>query len=151
MTPKSFFLLLLMVSLTFVASCQEASENGHSASSTNTPSDPSSDSENPKLLSPALFQKALLDDPHIQLIDVRTPREFMSGHLIGATNLNIQDRDFISQIKALDPNKPVLVYCHLGGRSGRAAQELSALGYKVYDLKGGMSAWLETSLPIEKP
>jgi rubrerythrin len=42
----------------------------------------------------------------------------------------------------LDPDKPVLTYCAIGGRSRAAAQYLSGQGFKeVYNLKGGIAAW----------
>lgn len=93
-------------------------------------------------LSPDAFETMLQKDTTIQLVDVRTPEEFTSGHISGALNLNIQDADFVAKIKALDKTRPVLVYCAVGGRSAKAATQFSKAGFKtVFDLKGGMTAW----------
>ena len=95
-------------------------------------------------LAPDAFENMLKSDSTVQLVDVRTPGEFQSGHIVGSVNWNIHDADFAQRISQLDKNRPVMVYCAVGGRSGNAASQLSKLGFtKVYDLKGGMNAWKE--------
>jgi rhodanese-related sulfurtransferase len=87
----------------------------------------------------------------IQIIDVRTPAEFNSGHIENAKNINISDAQFEAQIAALDKSKTVLVYCAAGGRSARAANFIKSQGFPaVYDLKGGMGAWNKDGLPTVK-
>ena len=77
-----------------------------------------------------------------QLIDVRTPREFSNGFIEGAKNIDYNGDSFEKQMKKLDKNKPVLVYCAAGGRSENAAELLKEWGFKeVYDLEGGYNAW----------
>lgn len=77
-----------------------------------------------------------------QLIDVRTPREFSNGFISGAKNIDYNGDSFEKQMKKLDKNKPVLVYCAAGGRSENAAELLKEWGFKeVYDLEGGYNAW----------
>jgi rhodanese-related sulfurtransferase len=76
------------------------------------------------------------------LIDVRTPREFEAGAIKGAVNYNISDGTLEKKLADMDRNKPVFVYCAVGGRSARAAQLLSDKGFQtVFDLKGGYNAW----------
>ena len=79
----------------------------------------------------------------VQLLDVRTKKEWKEGHLEGAVRADIKAEGFTDQVKkVVDSSKPVLVYCRSGRRSARAAKEMEALGYKtVYDLKGGITAW----------
>lgn len=78
----------------------------------------------------------------VQLIDVRTPEEFNSGHLEGAINADISSGVFEERSKELDKNKPVLVYCLSGGRSSAAAGYLEDNGFtQIYNLTGGMMAW----------
>lgn len=94
-----------------------------------------------EVLSPNVFETHLKKG-NIQLIDVRTPKEFESGRIIGAKHHHIYDKDFREQVSYLDKNKPVYVYCKAGGRSHEAAEELKAMGFKkVYDLEGGISEW----------
>lgn len=76
------------------------------------------------------------------LVDVRTPEEFTQGHIEGAQNLNYFDADFAGQFKTFDKERPLLIYCRSGNRSGRAAKLLDSLGFqKIYDLQGGFIAW----------
>jgi len=93
-------------------------------------------------LAPDAFEAMLKSDTSIQLVDVRTPAEFQGGYIAGAKLINIQDTDFAQKISQLDKNRPVLVYCAVGGRSANAAGQFTKLGFtKVYDLKGGITAW----------
>lgn len=75
-----------------------------------------------------------------QLVDVRTPAEFADGHLDGAVNIPVQELE--RRMAELGPkDRPVVVYCRSGNRSGRAANMLKTAGYpKVHDL-GAMSRW----------
>ena len=52
-------------------------------------------------------------------LDVRTPKEYVEGHLKGSINMNYFDKDFKIQVGKLDKAKPVYVYCHSGGRSSK--------------------------------
>lgn len=63
------------------------------------------------------------------VIDVRSPLEFASGHVDGALNLPLdQFVDGYAQV-APDKQQAVVLYCASGGRSGQAAQFLTAQGY----------------------
>jgi len=75
-------------------------------------------------------------------VDVRTPEECSAGMIEGAVNINFYDADFKDQISALDRDKTTMIYCRSGGRSGKAAEVLEELGFKVvYDLSGGYMNW----------
>lgn len=94
-------------------------------------------------MDPAEFHEQI-QDGEVQLIDVRTPEEFAEGHIEGAKNINFHSNDFLSQFSKLDRNKPLYIYCKSGNRSGKAAKELSGMGFKkIIDLKGGYLAWKE--------
>lgn len=87
----------------------------------------------------------------VQLIDVRTPEEYSSGHIAAAQNINFLSPTFEKDIQKLDKNKPVLVYCQMGGRSAKCAEKMKALGFKrLYDYSGGFSKWKSLRLPTEK-
>lgn len=87
----------------------------------------------------------------VQLIDVRTPEEYGAGHIAAAQNINFLSPTFEKDIQKLDKNKPVLVYCQMGGRSAKCAEKMKALGFtKILDYKGGYSKWKSLELPIEK-
>ena len=72
------------------------------------------------------------------LLDVRTEREFASGHIDGAYNVPVADLG--RRMAEVPANIPVVVYCQAGGRSARAAGQLSARGFEVLDL-GAMASW----------
>lgn len=77
-----------------------------------------------------------------QVVDVRTPQEFNAGHIQGAKNLDFYSAQFGAEVSKLDKNKPVYVYCAVGGRSASAAGMLVKQGFtKVYDLAGGIESW----------
>ena len=84
----------------------------------------------------------LLMKQEVQLIDVRTSEEFHSGTIGDAQNIDFNAPDFKAQLSKLDKNKPVLVFCAVGGRSAGASKVLESLGFKeIYDLKGGYRGW----------
>jgi rhodanese-related sulfurtransferase/rubrerythrin len=74
------------------------------------------------------------------VLDVRQPAEYEEVHLPGAKLVPLPELHHSTD--DLDPEKPVIVLCAVGGRSRVAAQLLSGLGFKeVYNLKGGIKAW----------
>ena len=74
------------------------------------------------------------------LLDVRQPREYEESRIPGATLIPLPQLS--DRLQELDPEKPVLTYCAIGGRSRAAAQLLAGQGFKeVYNLKGGIKAW----------
>lgn len=74
------------------------------------------------------------------LLDVRQPGEYEQNHIPGGLLIplpELQDRAV-----ELDPQRPTIVYCAVGGRSRVAAQVLAGKGFKeVYNLSGGIKAW----------
>lgn len=100
------------------------------------------------LVSPSELQKVQTE---VQLIDVRTPEEFESGHLESAVNINIKDSDFESKVGAYDRSKPIYVYCKKGGRSASAAKKLKEMGFEeIYDLEGGITNWVDKGETVVK-
>ncbi len=74
------------------------------------------------------------------LLDVRQPHEYEEGHIAGATLAPLpQLSDYY---ETLDKDKPVIVYCAIGGRSRVAAQMLAGKDFRqVYNLTGGIKSW----------
>lgn len=93
-----------------------------------------------------MYLKVLTQDQWVegyrkaQLIDVREPQEFDSGHILGARNIPVtQLKQRLIEIRK---DKPVYLYCQKSSRSSRAAQILHKKGYKdIYQLKGGFKNW----------
>lgn len=102
-------------------------------------------------LSTTDFQKKLAADGTAILLDVRTPQEYTNGHLQNATAINFFDADFKEKVDKLDKNKPIYVYCAVGGRSAKACKILQESGFKnVYNLLGGWNGWNAAGLPSVK-
>jgi rhodanese-related sulfurtransferase len=97
------------------------------------------------------FQDKINND-NVQLIDVRTKMETDKG-VIGDPVLNdFYGDDFKENLKSLNKEKPVYVYCHSGGRSSKAASIMKEMGFeKVYNLENGFSSWKKEDLPISDP
>lgn len=103
-----------------------------------------------QLVTPAQFSKEL-SAGKVQLIDVRTPKEYKAGHIQNAVNIHLYDKDFEQRIEKLDKNKPVYVYCKVGGRSAEAVEIMQAKGFKkIVELDGGIDAWTEAGKPVKK-
>lgn len=76
----------------------------------------------------------------VAILDVRQPVEYESGHIPGAKLIPLPDLG--DRMDEIDPAKPTLVYCAVGGRSRVAAQMLSGRGFnQVLNLSGGFKAW----------
>ncbi|MFH2127464.1 MAG: rhodanese-like domain-containing protein [Pseudomonadota bacterium] len=74
------------------------------------------------------------------LLDVRQPGEYEERHLAGAKLIPLPELP--GRLGELDPQKSVVAYCAVGGRSRAAAQLLQGQGFKeVYNLEGGIKAW----------
>ena len=87
------------------------------------------------------FETMLSQDRTVQLLDVRTPEEFAENHLPGAVNIDWRGEAFPEKVQVLDKARPVLVYCRSGRRSAEAAAMLDGIGFKTYNMKGGILAW----------
>ena len=93
----------------------------------------------------------LVTSGKVDVVDVRTPEEFEEGHIKGAKNIDIMDKDFEAQIAKLDKSKPVLVHCQAGGRSTRSLQTFEKLGFTdVIHLDDGFAGWEAAGKPVEK-
>ena len=88
---------------------------------------------------------------NVQILDVRTKKEFDEGHLAEAKQIDIKNEDFMKTAKTvLDKSKTIAVYCRSGKRSADAAKQLSDAGYKVINMKGGILKWESEKKPIVK-
>lgn len=102
-----------------------------------------------ELVTPEEMQD-LMKMENVQLIDIRTPKEYESGYIDGFQNIDFMSDSFDEDIDKLDKNKPVLVYCRSGRRTAKCAAKLVEKGFvKIYDLKGGITQWKYKGLEIK--
>jgi len=85
------------------------------------------------------------------VLDVREPAEVAGGKIVNSRNVPVSQLE--SRIKELEKykNKPVIVACASGNRSASAVGRLKKHGFtKVFNLSGGVGAWQQAGLPLEK-
>ncbi len=85
------------------------------------------------------------------VLDIREGAEYTSGHVPRARHIPLGELskrvDEIVKFK----DKPVIVTCKNGSRAGAATRLLRKAGFtSVYQLKGGVAAWQQASLPVER-
>lgn len=85
------------------------------------------------------------------VIDVCEPEEFAAGHVGGAKNVPLgQLQERLPQV-AKNKAVPLIMVCAKGARASRAVGIAKGLGYdKAQALAGGLSAWKEANMPVEK-
>ncbi|MDP3523054.1 MAG: rhodanese-like domain-containing protein [Hoeflea sp.] len=100
-------------------------------------------------VSPQDAFEALQDNSAILVLDIRTPREFASGHLEGAINIDYYAKDFAARIRALDPERSYVMYCQAGGRSHALMRAFSQSPFRdVMHIPAGFSGWRRQGLPF---
>jgi rhodanese-related sulfurtransferase len=85
------------------------------------------------------------------VLDIREGAEYTSGHVPRARHIPLGELSKrVGEIVKFK-DKPVIVTCKNGSRAGAATRLLRKAGFtSVYQLKGGVAAWQQASLPVEK-
>ena len=139
-----------LIALTLFVGLAVTSCGGSTTSSPPTAATAASTAVGHQLL-PPLAADALLRSPPSKLVilDVRTPAEFAAGHITGAADIDLNSTTFANDISKLDPTLPYFVYCHSGNRSAQAVAFMQQHNFKsIYELEGGIEAWLAAGLPV---
>jgi rhodanese-related sulfurtransferase len=83
------------------------------------------------------------------VIDVRDSHAYASGHILGAKNVRLEGLGAAEIAKRRE--KPVIVYDDGGDTAAKAAAALRKEGFaRVFNLSGGLGAWKQAGLPVEK-
>ena len=93
----------------------------------------------------------LINSKDAIVLDVRTPAEFAQSHILNSRNIPLDEIE--ARVKELErfKEKPVIVSCATGNRSGSAAAVLRKHGFtNVVNLAGGIAAWQQAGLPTGK-
>jgi rhodanese-related sulfurtransferase len=93
----------------------------------------------------------LINRQDAQVVDVRESGEFGSGHIPNARH--IPAAQIAERAKELEKfkDKPIVLVCASGNRSTSAAGALKKAGFaQVYSLGGGMGAWQQAGMPVQK-
>lgn len=85
------------------------------------------------------------------VVDVCESAEFAAGHIVGAKNVPLGELEARLPAVVKNKNLPLILVCASGMRSARAVAIAKKLGYEqAQSLGGGLKAWKEANLPIEK-
>lgn len=85
----------------------------------------------------------------VLVLDVREPSEYAAGHIPGVTLIPMGQVP--NRLSEIPEDKTVIVTCRSGNRSGQIAEYLRQQGYEdVHNMKGGILAWQDAGLPVEK-
>ncbi|MDX9943874.1 MAG: rhodanese-like domain-containing protein [Azonexus sp.] len=93
----------------------------------------------------------LINREDARVLDVREVSEFTAGHIPEA--INIPGGKLLDRLHEIEKfkDKPLIVCCAAGMRSNKACRELKDKGFtQLYNLAGGVDAWLAASYPLQK-
>jgi rhodanese-related sulfurtransferase len=84
------------------------------------------------------------------VIDVRDASDYAAGHIANARH--VPENQVAQRLKELDKLKPrpVLVACRTGARAAAVANILRKNGFEAVALRGGVAAWQQAGLPLQK-
>jgi phage shock protein E len=98
-------------------------------------------------LEPDQLNSLVSQTPRPYLLDVRNPDEYRECHISGAELIPLHELG--ARLHSIPKGRTVVCICASGSRSSMAARQLSAQGYQVKNLRGGMSRWLRAGLPYK--
>ncbi len=99
-----------------------------------------------------IFAQLINRKKHPQIIDIRTPEEYASGHIKNAVLINYYDRNFADNIEkaGFDKLGVIFIYCRSGQRSANSIPIFKKLGFKhIINLNYGINEWNRLGLPLE--
>jgi rhodanese-related sulfurtransferase len=99
----------------------------------------------------ALDAVRLMNNEDMLILDVRESAEFNTGHIRSAMHIPVGAlKKRMTEIEKYK-GRPVLAYCHSGGRSSHACRVLKKAGFeKLHNLSGGLIGWNSANLPLTK-
>jgi len=93
--------------------------------------------------------KSIVKRDNPLLIDVRQPSEYASGHIPNAINISLQT--LTANLDEIPKDRPVVLYCTSGYRTGMGVMTLQTLGYtNVRGFPPSIQGWKAAGEPLEK-
>jgi len=99
----------------------------------------------------ALEAVQLINRKDALVIDVRDTGEYEAGHVGGARHL--PEKQLTERLREIEKfrDRPIIITCRSGTRSHVAVQVLRRNGFdQAVNLRGGISAWEQAGMPLEK-
>ncbi len=85
------------------------------------------------------------------VIDVSEVEEFANGHVGGAKNIPVNDIETRLDKAVKNKALPLILVCATGARASRVQAAAKKLGFdNTHVLAGGLKAWRDANLPVEK-
>lgn len=92
--------------------------------------------------------KEKADNGDVQVIDVRTPAEYATGHVPGS--INIPHMSVVSRKAELATDKELVFICQMGQRSALACEFAASLGFnRLYNVEGGTAEWIKAGYAVD--
>ncbi|MEQ8324100.1 MAG: rhodanese-like domain-containing protein [Vicingaceae bacterium] len=99
------------------------------------------------LIQPNELDKERTTSSNLVILDARAREEYQVSHLEGALWVGYKDFD-MNQL-SLDPGSEIVVYCSVGYRSEKVAEQIEKAGYKnVKNLYGGIFNWVNNGYSV---
>ena len=92
----------------------------------------------------------MLNHENAVMIDMRELKDYQAGHIVNAVHMPEYNDSAMGKLEKFR-KQPLIVYCRSGQRSTGICSKLRKQGFEpVYNLKGGVVAWQNASLPLSK-
>ncbi|SQF94110.1 rhodanese-like protein [Paucimonas lemoignei] len=93
---------------------------------------------------------ALVNKDQAVVIDIRAPKDYAAGHIVGA--LNFPNDKVLTRTAELEKHKSktLIIVDAMGQQAGAVARELLKSGFTAAKLSGGVSTWRADNLPLVK-
>jgi rhodanese-related sulfurtransferase len=99
----------------------------------------------------AIAATQLINRQNAVVLDLRETKEYEGGRVPSAVHIPLSQLATRGQELAKFTTRPVIAYCDRGNRSRMAVSQLTKLGFtEVFTLHGGLRAWTEAGMPLEK-
>lgn len=99
----------------------------------------------------ALAATQLINRQNALILDLRESAEYAAGRVPNALHIPLAQLNARGQELAKFVSRPIIAYCDRGQRSRSAVSALSKLGFsEVFTLHGGLRAWSDAGMPLEK-
>ncbi len=142
---KSIFIIAILSVFISFTSCNETKKTDTTEATTNTEvAEQTATTSKQKIEKFDAFQfnEKMLQLIVYNLVDVRTPEEFAQASIPKSKNIDINGDSFEAELAKLEKEKPLFIYCKSGGRSAKAVEKATEMGFeRIIELDGGMDAW----------
>lgn len=129
--------IVVMLLVASILGCQQAVSQ--------TADDSSTVINLPQVVEPATVQ-SLMDNEDVIIVDVREDWEYAEGHIPDSILMPLGE--IPARMSELPTDKTIIAVCRSGNRSGQAAEFLSAQGYDVHNMEGGMLSWTQAGYDV---